>query len=272
MSEPNITIFTGDRVVDQSGNATIDFAAKMQRLSGRVTVIYSDGVNVGIGAEPVTYTLEVTGDIATLGGGDVRISSENGTEDAVLYNDTDDLNFEVNGAYAAKIDSDGKLLVGTDTITAASVSGLLQVDSEIMSVGPLAGVFWEDRASVVGATSNWNGWYATGGVVYYYNGAANRASINTSTGAYTALSDENQKRDIAPSTFGLAAINALEPVTYRMLDSDDVQLGFSAQQVGRHIPHALVDTGEFVGLTDRPIIAALVKAVQELTARVEALE
>ena len=125
----------------------------------------------------------------------------------------------------------------------------------------------------------------SGGTTYFYNPAVgNIASINSATGVYTALSDEAKKKDFEPSDIGLDAILALQPKLFRMAtDEDDApkQLGFIAQEVKDHIPQAYVEemsqdvSGEdatYIGLNDRPIIAALVKAVQELSARVAQLE
>lgn len=184
----------------------------------------------------------------------------------------------------ARIDTDGKLLINTTTLTSASVSGYLQVSSDLIATGSSAGIFWENRSGGVTSNSNWYGWYTSGGTIFLYNGSANIASINSSTGIYTPLSDRNKKKDFSPSTVGLSAVLALAPTEYRMVDdADDApkQLGFIAQDVKDHIPQAYVEqrnvdaSGKeevYIGLNDRPIIAALVKAVQELEARVAQLE
>jgi len=68
---------------------------------------------------------------------------------------------------------------------------------------------------------------------------------------------------------------ALKPTLYRMkgqTEDTPKQLGFLAQEVKEYIPQAYVETDDFIGLNDRAIVAALVKAVQELTARVAQLE
>lgn len=176
----------------------------------------------------------------------------------------------------ARITSAGKLLVGTTSTTSASVTGLLQVESEIISKGSIAGFFFENRSGGVTSSSNWYGWYNSGGTTYFYNPAVgNIASINSATGAYTALSDAAKKKDFEPSAIGLDAVLALKPTLFRMeTDADDVpkQLGFVAQEVKDYIPQAYVEeqnvdaTGNetvYIGLNDRPIIAALVKAVQD---------
>ena len=99
------------------------------------------------------------------------------------------------------------------------------------------------------------------------------------TGVYTALSDINKKKDFEESTIGLSAILGLKPTLYRMKEEDESaekQLGFIAQEVKEFIPQAYIEKidGErtFIGLQDRPIISALVKAIQELSAKVTALE
>jgi hypothetical protein len=116
--------------------------------------------------------------------------------------------------------------------------------------------------------------------IFVYNGGT-VAQINPSTGAYTALSDINKKKNIQLSTIGLNEVLQLKPSTFIMKnDETDVeQLGFIAQEVKDIIPQAYVENDGFIGLSDRPIIAALTKAMQEqqaiidgLIARIEALE
>jgi hypothetical protein len=59
-------------------------------------------------------------------------------------------------------------------------------------------------------------------------------------------------------------------------DNVDKQLGFIAQEVQHIIPQAYSETGEgedkFIGLNYQAITATLVKAIQELEARLKTLE
>lgn len=103
--------------------------------------------------------------------------------------------------------------------------------------------------------------------------------FNSSTGTYTATSDINKKKDFEQSTIGLDAVLGLKPTLYRMkTDSETTEkhLGFIAQEVKEFIPQAYSENTNgdsvFIGLTEMPIIAALVKAIQELSAKVTALE
>jgi hypothetical protein len=184
-----------------------------------------------------------------------------------------------------RINTDGNVLINESSPSAASLVHNFEVNGDIMSTGSVAGLFWANRSAAPSSAANWYGWYTTSGTIYLYNPAAgNIASINPSTGAYTALSDAAKKKDFEPSNVGLDVIKALKPTLFRMAaDAADApkQLGFVAQEVKDHIPQAYVEeqnvdaSGEeavYIGLNDRPIIAALVKAVQELEARVAQLE
>lgn len=189
------------------------------------------------------------------------------------------------GTAGLNISSNNQVLINTNTVSGASLNHTLEANGDIMSTGSAAGLFWANRSAAPSPGSDWYGWYTTGGTIYLYNPAAgNIASINASTGAYTALSDAAKKKDFEPSSIGLDAVMALKPTLFRM-ETDDAeapkQLGFIAQEVKDHIPQAYVEEQNvdavgnesvYIGLNDRPIIAALVKAVQELTARVAELE
>jgi hypothetical protein len=109
----------------------------------------------------------------------------------------------------------------------------------------------------------------------YRGGWSNVSRIDGSSGTYTALSDKNKKKDFEDSTIGLQAILGLKPTLYRMKsDSNETpkQLGFIAQEVEEFIPQAYVEQDGFIGLNDRPIIAALVKAIQELKSEIDELK
>jgi len=178
------------------------------------------------------------------------------------------------GAERMRITSVGRGLFGTTTASAGAGgfgSNSFQVNNEVVSMGSLAGLFWENRSGGVTNNSNWYGWYTTGGTIYLYNGAANAASINPSTGAYTALSDANKKKDFENSTIGLNAILGLKPTLYRMKSESNTEkhLGFIAQEVKEYIPQAYVQTEDFIGLNYNSIIPVLVNAIKELNDKIK---
>jgi hypothetical protein len=177
-----------------------------------------------------------------------------------------------------RITSGGNVLVGKTTTTPRLAGATIEAEGTIYSGGSQGGYFFEDRSN----STYWYGWYSTGNTnVFFYNGnaGANIASISPATGVYTPLSDINKKKGFELSTIGLNAILGLKPTLYRMKsenDSTDKHLGFIAQEVKEFIPQAYVESGEgkdkFIGLDYQSITATLVKAVQELSAKIEQLE
>lgn len=106
----------------------------------------------------------------------------------------------------------------------------------------------------------------------YNSPSASIGVFNYATGIYTATSDINKKKDFEDSTIGLNAILGLKPKLFRMKsENNEVEksLGFIAQEVKEFIPQAYVDSNNFIGLNDRPIIAALVKAIQEMNTKLD---
>jgi hypothetical protein len=109
------------------------------------------------------------------------------------------------------------------------------------------------------------------------------ATIEGIVTTFTAVSDERLK-DFTPYRGGLSEILAITPIKYRWnetgqkwtgLGGDKDYIGFSANNVQKAIPEAIQGTeGEekYLSFDDRPVIAALVNAVKELTARVKELE
>ena len=117
-------------------------------------------------------------------------------------------------------------------------------------------------------------------------------------------SDLRLKKDITDYTAGLAAVKQLRPVNFKYKDSDTVHAGFIAQEVSGIIPEAVSDTGQKIEVTELDstpmedgsldsvpkvvgylnnepnklsmayveLIPALVNAVKELAAEIEALK
>jgi hypothetical protein len=177
-----------------------------------------------------------------------------------------------------RITSGGQVLVGKTTNSTRLSGATVEAEGTFYSGGSQAGYFFEDRSNA----TYWYGWYSAANTnVFFYNGnaGANIASINPSTGAYTALSDINKKKDFESSTIGLNEVLGLKPTLYRMKsDESDNQkeLGFIAQEVKEFIPQAYVESGKdedkFIGLNYNAIVAALVKSVQELKAEIDLLK
>jgi hypothetical protein len=259
--------------IDSSGNVGIGTSSPAVKLhvAGTGTALQARVQNTGTAADN-RADFRLLSSSSSIGGGLLMTNAAESFYAASalgLYNfDNQPIVFGTNNAERMRIDSSGNLLVGTTT----TFGGQIGITSATNFVVGTAAQYWK--------TTNFSS-------TYYFNFNGNdRATINGSTGAYTAVSDRNKKKDFEPSSLGLAATLALKPTLFRMVTDDDsapLQLGFIAQDVEPIIPQAYVEQdgpdGKFIGLQDRPIIAVLVKAIQEqqaiitaLTARVEALE
>jgi hypothetical protein len=95
----------------------------------------------------------------------------------------------------------------------------------------------------------------------------------------TNPSDERLKENIEDLSWGLADVLALRPVSYKWKTDkieQGTQYGFIAQEVQSVMPELIREfesaDGTRLGLEKEGIYAAMVKAIQELTARVVELE
>ena len=188
-----------------------------------------------------------------------------------------------------RIDSSGNLLVGT---TSASGNGerISVVGSSASFVGYFANTSTGSRRGITATYTGASPPNDTGNEFIYCNDtSALRMTVRSNGGIanYSAnntnLSDERVKTAITPAPSWLAKINAIEVVNFKYKDQthDDPNLGVIAQQVLSVAPE-LVDEDGF-GVTPEdgvPLMAifetdlkyAMLKAIQELTARLEALE
>ena len=97
----------------------------------------------------------------------------------------------------------------------------------------------------------------------------------TSAGVWTDASDASIKRDVDDLKYGLETINKLKPRSYHMRNhetDDDPQIGFVAQEIKEIIPECVSGEEGRMGIGYGRLNAVLVKAVQELSQKIDHLE
>jgi hypothetical protein len=161
----------------------------------------------------------------------------------------------------------GNLLIGTTT----DIGAKLLVNGNFIALGNAGSNAILSRETV---TSTAYGFFNSGigTLVLTDSGVGNVGSFNMATGIYTATSDKNKKKNFEQSNIGLEAVLNLKPTLYNMISQSDheaKELGFIAQEVKEVIEQAYVQNGDFIGLNYQPIIATLVKAIQELNTKIE---
>jgi len=173
---------------------------------------------------------------------------------------------------AMTLDSSGNLLVGV-----TSGSGRIRMKQ---SADAHTGTFVIEN---FGNTNTWSFLIGSDNNLYFgYNGTS-RGQFNSSSGAYTALSDQRLKKNITSVSYGLDSVMSLNPVEYNMvdeLDESQKHLGFIAQEASQVLPSTVSEFPDgTLGMDRTEIIPVLVKAIQEqqaiitdLKSRIEALE
>jgi hypothetical protein len=163
---------------------------------------------------------------------------------------------------AMTLDASGNLLVGTTSNGATTHRIYASASNHVLGL---------------------NSESATGEVARLYsNGTAvGTISVTASATAYNTSSDYRLKENVQPMQDALAKIAQLNPVTYTWkADGSDGQ-GFIAHELQAVVPDCVTGEKDAVDAEGNPqyqgvdtsfLVATLVKAVQELTARIAALE
>ena len=202
-----------------------------------------------------TDGIEFTGSALT--GSQTGIASSGSGGDLLLYS---------NGSAHSRLNSNGNFLFGCTSFPSASVSGF-----------GITGTSSGNASSSGSSTSAWNH-------LLFYNGNGIVGSISTSgsTTTYSTSSDYRLKENQVPISDGLTRLNQLKPYRFNFIaDADTTVDGFFAHEVAEIVPEAIIgekdavdDEGNIVsqGIDQSKLVPLLVKAVQELSAKVEALE
>lgn len=167
-----------------------------------------------------------------------------------------------NGSERARIDASGLFLVGT-------ASGFDNVSSLIAQF--LGGV-----ATKINSTAS------TSQMSFFNpNGRVGFISTSGSATTYSTSSDYRLKENVAPMQNALDTVSQLNPVTYTWKADGSAGQGFIAHELQAVVPDCVTGEKDAVDAEGNPqyqgvdtsfLVATLVKAIQELTARIAILE
>lgn len=256
--------------------------------STRNMTLNSSG-NLGIGTSSPAYALDIysTGAasaVRIIGAGSSSLYSYSDSggvgwtsaapyTSGVLYYQTSNTHiWYVGSTERARIDASGNLLVGTTTSSLSSGIGVRALGTGQLGTALAGSTNAADTLDV----------YSTGASAYrFYVGMAGNVYATSTT--ITAISDQRLKENIVDLDAGLAEILALKPRRFDWKEGKGKGIkndrGFIAQEFEQVFPD-LIDTwkdeppeGEEPYKAVRPdLIPVIVKAIQELTKRLEALE
>ena len=173
---------------------------------------------------------------------------------------------------AMRIDASGNLLVGTTTVLNNSKVTIVHPNPQIVT-----------RHGSATAGKYWNSPYInSSNLCYIINQDNTGVYLTDGATAWSANSDERLKDIIAPIASALEGVQSLRAVKYSW-KSDEAKvphIGLIAQDVQKVLPEVVTsaklpmseDETEYLGVSYTEVIPLLVAAIQELSAKVTALE
>ena len=228
--------------LDNSGNLGVGVTSMSQRMV--VGGIANTRVQVDGSASGGIYFTQAGSDAGTISGTTSRMAF-----------------FAGGYGEAMRIDSSGNLLVSTTSTPNASFACKSNFIG-LQTTNPADSTKW--RQIVFSNNS-------TDATLYFPNGS-NTATL-TSAGAWTNASDSRQKTNIVDIKYGLNTVLTVQPHSYNRTDVSGDFIGFVAQELKTIIPEVVFGSEETSYSVDYgSLVAVAFKAIQELSAKVTALE
>jgi hypothetical protein len=167
-----------------------------------------------------------------------------------------------------RIGSDGKVAIGTTTTSDGRLTVKQATDSYVDCFTLIS-----DTAS---GSIAWQLLSDGGSQRLFFARGGGKGYIDGTTGAYVPISDSRVKKNVVDLNYGLSEILKLRPVKYNINIEEDTaktHIGLIAQEVKSVIDEAVDDlrnTEDMYGLDKSGLVPVLIKAIQELNAKVEA--
>ena len=171
------------------------------------------------------------------------------------------------GSETARIDSSGRLLVGTSTLPSTGAGiGIEKVDGNIGRI-------------TIGKTATGN----TDGIPFFYDGTyVGGITYSNTAVTYVTSSDYRLKQNVTAVTNGITRLQQLNPSRFNFIaDPATTVDGFLAHEVQAVVPEAVTGEKDAVDDDDNPVyqgidqsklVPLLTAALQEAVAKIESLE
>jgi hypothetical protein len=282
--------------IDLYGSSTSP-QLRFVNVDNSVVAMTITGSTVGIGTSSPSARLDVVGSAGIRvnedGAGTKVISIRSdfaGVDPAINVSTNNALLFQTNNTERMRITSGGKLCVGniTGTIFGSSAN---RIDGSVADGGQAVLEVSNSNTSNASPSINCLKQSATTNsdarFIQFYAGGGNTAmggivGNGANNAQFGTISDIREKENITPINGSLNKILTLNPVEFDWIKTKEhINAGFVAQEVETVFPEYVVENMSNDGEEERKgltggmssgIIAHLVKAIQELEARVKELE
>ena len=251
----------------------------IQNSTGTAAISIDGSGNVGIGTTSPSANLDVASSNATIHLTDTddttyaEIRNNGGTlsigADVGQAAGGSSINFKVDNSEIMRIDSSG-------TTSFHGISGRVTGSTGHMSISEQS----DNRSYIeLGTTTTINR-----GLVAFFNpnGVVGAITLNGSSTTYNTSSDYRLKENVTADWDATTRLKQLNPVRFNFIaDADTTVDGFLAHEVQSVVPEAITGTHDEVdddgnpvyqGIDQSKLVPLLVKTIQELEARIAALE
>jgi hypothetical protein len=265
--------------------------------AGSTAITVDTSQNVGIGTSSPAVKLDVAGTIRAIpaSGSATLYLNTSSTQSSITNPGSAAIAFLSSDVEKMRIDSSGNLLVGGTTSPSGSQN--LYVGNRVYvgttnsdpTFNRVSGLNITGAGAILSRSTGWDcGLSSTSGsnITFYTDNGSARVgagsiSSSGSVTAYNVTSDYRLKQNVQPMTNTLSLISQLKPCTYEYIEGNQYSEGFIAHELQAIVPHAVTGKKDAVDTDGNPVyqgvdasflIPHLVAAVQELAAKVTALE